>query len=238
MVKLISFVVTAVIMHYNEWLRISSKYLEYTFIRGISFKDCAYNTENPNHIECVKWTHSNNTEWHHFWSKHGIDSENVQTPSIWYANAYYICFLLLVLYVIDMGAMLIMCCRQRQSNDDILYQKQVSLLASLFIGITYISVITAVLHFRTDLITGLKVESSTTVGFGTKLFAVTMAGYFFGVFIQHAYHLYNFRNGYNNVGPWFRNSWRQVRTIWRRPPPSEGRNARQANEVEMEQLKR
>ncbi|KAI6189212.1 hypothetical protein M3Y98_00438400 [Aphelenchoides besseyi] len=230
MFKLISFVLVAVIIHYNEWLRINASNLDYVFIRGISYKDCAYAVDNTNQIECVKWLQGNKSEWTQFWDNHGVNVENVQLPSIWYANVYYICFLLLALYLIDMGAMLVMCCRQRQSSDDIIYQQQLTLLATFFIGVTYILVFIAVIYCRSDPFVKLQFPTDSSLGFGSKIFGFTMLFYFIAVGIQHAYRFQNFR-------PWLQHTSNRMRSTWRREP-DETVNGRLEREVEMEQLKR
>ncbi|KAI6171279.1 hypothetical protein M3Y97_01053400 [Aphelenchoides bicaudatus] len=163
MIKLGCFVVVAVIIHNNDWIHLKAvKDFDFVYIRGISFDDCAYEVNATETITCIKWSLVNQTEWYAFWNYYKIDSNTVTLPSAWYANAYYICLLLLVWYVLDMSSMLVMCCKQRKNVENFEYHKQVSILSAIFIIITYISVHIGLAHGRQTKFIDFRMKANQT----------------------------------------------------------------------------
>lgn len=112
------------------------------FQRGISGSDCVYERADAP-IQCVRWAETASRR-DAFWGKFGLDSMRVDQPggsesemlfilnflSAVFRSLYYMVLLQLFLFLLDIGATLVMCCRYKAQKDGQTLEKRVSLALS------------------------------------------------------------------------------------------------------------
>jgi len=153
MLKLLAMGTTLFILPFNEWLMLESSERDLIVIRGVSGSDCIYPREQSREIACIKWSEPELDVRRKFWSKWGIEQTSIQPPSKIYQLMMYVVLFQLAIFLIDLGATLVMCCRYRlQKSSQWTSERCLSLILSTIIFICYLIVITVVISANGEFI--------------------------------------------------------------------------------------
>uniref|UniRef100_A0A1I8BKG2 Ion_trans domain-containing protein n=1 Tax=Meloidogyne hapla TaxID=6305 RepID=A0A1I8BKG2_MELHA len=100
--------------------------------RGISGSDCVYENANAK-IRCTRWNDPlENRE--KFWTGFSMNAVQVERPSGMYRALFYFVLLQLLLFVLDIGASMVMCRRYKLQKDGETIEKRISMALT---GIIY-----------------------------------------------------------------------------------------------------
>ncbi|CAD5222063.1 unnamed protein product [Bursaphelenchus xylophilus] len=202
--KLVAFVCTVVDTHYHQWIQLTSGNDTYEFVRGIAHSDCAINTQQSRDIQCQRWTYRDNIDkgWIEYWSRFNLNHEDVTLPGGFLWAAYYVAIMLFAVYAADLVISLMMCCRQKQTENGIFYLKVFSWVLAGFIVMFYMIIVIAVCTETYAYIQSSRYFFEAHFGLGMKSWCILLFLYISAVIIQNAYHLYNCRHEYTSLVPW------------------------------------
>lgn len=130
MLKLVAMGVTIFVLPFNKWILLQrpADDADMLLIRGIAGLDCVYASEDSA-IQCMRWADLPERR-HKFWAKFGLDSAELEQPGGMFRSLYYLVLLQLFLFLLDIGATLVMCCRYKAQKEGPTLEKRVSLALS------------------------------------------------------------------------------------------------------------
>ncbi|CAD5216186.1 unnamed protein product [Bursaphelenchus okinawaensis] len=197
--KLIAFVCTVVDTHYHQWIHLTSYNDSYEFVRGIAHSDCALNLKQSRDIQCERWPQNDDIhdKWKVFWPQFELGYEDVTLPG----GSYYIAVMMFAVYAADLVISLMMCCRQKQTENGVFYLKMFSWVLAGFIVFFYVVIGLFVCSETYAYIKSSEYVFESHSGTGVTFWYILLVVYILAVLIQNAYHLYNCRDKYTTLLP-------------------------------------
>ncbi|KAI1725530.1 hypothetical protein DdX_02190 [Ditylenchus destructor] len=187
MLKLVAMGITIFTLPYNEWIIMNSGN-ELAYIRGIGGSDCV-TRNNGEVVECIRWADTDPDSRSRFWSKNNVNYEQVTQPSSVYGSLYYLVLCQIALFIMDLGATLVMCCRYKSQHRDQTCEKRLSLLFSATILGVYIIVSFSVAFARYDF-TGMFPTQDACLGSAFRLFVLAAFLFLLGAILIMAPQLF------------------------------------------------
>uniref|UniRef100_A0A914HW71 Uncharacterized protein n=1 Tax=Globodera rostochiensis TaxID=31243 RepID=A0A914HW71_GLORO len=149
MLKLVAMGVTLFTLPFNEWILLQRPQFDNVkIIRGISGSDCVSEqkgatTDPAGATRCVHWSDSA-LERDSFWAREGLGDVRMEMPGTVHRALFSLVLLQLFLFLLDLGATLVMCCRYKLQKGVSTAEKRVSLSLSVAILCVYLGVIISV----------------------------------------------------------------------------------------------
>uniref|UniRef100_A0A183BKZ9 Transmembrane protein n=1 Tax=Globodera pallida TaxID=36090 RepID=A0A183BKZ9_GLOPA len=170
MLKLVAMGVTLFTLPFNEWILLQRPQFDN---RGISGSDCVSEqkgatTDPAGATRCVHWSDAVH-ERDSFWAREGLGDVRMEMPGTVHRALFSLVLLQLFLFLLDLGATLVMCCRYKLQKGVSTAEKRVSLSLSVailcvYLGVT-VSVASANVHF-----THSRPEFESSLGVAFKLY--------------------------------------------------------------------
>ncbi|KAL3095291.1 hypothetical protein niasHS_007390 [Heterodera schachtii] len=188
MLKLVAVGVTLFTLPFNEWILLQgAQFGGVKIIRGISGSDCVSKRKETEDtagaIRCVHWADTEQRRAE-FWANEGLGAAQIDMPGAVFRALFSLVLLQLALFLLDLGATLVMCCRYKQQKGVSTMEKRVSLSLSVAILCLYLFVVASVAlangnfaHFQPQF------ESSFGIAF--KLYLGMAFLYAFGCALTH-----------------------------------------------------
>jgi len=138
MLKLIAIGITIFILPFNEWIVSDATPGGKIFMRGLSGSDCIKTTDQLNDISCIRWSDDAGASVaRSFWAQVGLRQQDIQPPTSMHRLLYYLLVCQIAVFILDLGATTIMCCRYRTHKSSRTIEKRLSLAFSAFVLAVY-----------------------------------------------------------------------------------------------------
>jgi len=138
MLKLIAIGITIFVLPFNEWIVSDATPGGKIFMRGVSGSDCIKSADQPNDISCIRWSDDAGASVaRSFWAQVGLRQQDVQPPTTMHRLLYYFLVCQIAVFILDLGATTIMCCRYRTNKSSRTIEKRLSLAFSAFVLAVY-----------------------------------------------------------------------------------------------------